>query len=486
MRSLSLVMALLAVSCTTAVYGEQTTSSAVSADTILDRNAFGPAAPLRGAKGAVDGIWLSRGYGWLVAVEGDVPVRYEIGETYCYRLPETARGKTDMLSIPFRFYRRLPDGETITLQYLVDDAGPVFDRLDELPSRCLAETPADAATSLSVMLDLFQTHYAHFERRGVDWPALRETAEDVYSRNPGEKGLYAAADMILAALQDSHTKLLSTVEGEGRRLQYGLGSTLPRIRAQDAEFAWLTGIFAQLQDDILDPGSRHVANDRILWGTIDGRVGYIQVFVMGGFTDLEIDDPDWGEAEIEAVDRIFDEAKTAFADMEAVIIDLSNNRGGYDKVARRLAEHFAPEPTTAYVTSTRGAAVMPHPRQLMPAGNVAFDGPVILMTSDVTVSGGELATLSFRQLPQVVHIGMPTRGSFSTPLSKGLPNGWVIELSNAIFAAPDGTIHEGSGIPPQMALTIYAEDDPVVSHGAAIDHVIDNMSEIVPRQGVLP
>ena len=38
--------------------------------------------------------------------------------------------------------------------------------------------------------------------------------------------------------------------------------------------------------------AHHEANDRILWGVIDTgsngpRVGYIQVFVMGGFTDRE-------------------------------------------------------------------------------------------------------------------------------------------------------------------------------------------------------
>jgi carboxyl-terminal processing protease len=92
-----------------------------------------------------------------------------------------------------------------------------------------------------------------------------------------------------------------------------------------------------------------------------------------------------------------------------------------------------------------------------------------LLTSDVTVSGGELATLALRQNPRVVHAGATTRGAFSTPLAKRLPNGWLLELSNEVFAAPDGSVYEETGIKPSTALEVYPEGAPVEGHWRAVE-----------------
>ena len=85
------------------------------------------------------------------------------------------------------------------------------------------------------------------------------------------------------------------------------------------------------------------------------------------------------------------------------------------------------------------------------------------------MSGGELATLALRQNPRVVHAGATTRGAFSTPLAKRLPNGWLLELSNEVFAAPDGRIFEETGIKPSTALEVYPDGAPVEGHWRAVE-----------------
>ena len=62
-------------------------------------------------------------------------------------------------------------------------------------------------------------------------------------------------------------------------------------------------------------------------------------------------------------------------------------------------------------------------------------------------------------LPHVTRVGRPTLGIFSDDLAKHLPNGWVTSLSNEVYAAPDGTVYEGDGIPPQIATPVFSEND---------------------------
>ena len=82
------------------------------------------------------------------------------------------------------------------------------------------------------------------------------------------------------------------------------------------------------------------------------------------------------------------------------------------------------------------------------------------------MSGGEIATVALRQLPNVTHYGATTRGSFSTVLSKPLPNGWVAELSNERFLAPDGVLYEETGITPDVALEVSPSTTRLADTGA--------------------
>ena len=194
---------------------------------------------------------------------------------------------------------------------------------------------------------------------------------------------------------------------------------------------------------------------------------------MGGFTDTQTPGtPEWAAAELAALDTMLDEALTGFADADAVILDLSNNRGGYDAVTRALAARFTDTAFLGYRVSVPGAPEADQDYPITPYDGVRYTGPVYLMTSDVTVSGGEITTLMLRQLPNVIQVGGTTRGAFSTPLAKPLPNGWYLELSNEVFEDSDGHVFEGRGIPPAIMFDIYPEYAPIAGHKTAIERVV--------------
>jgi len=413
------------------------------------------------------GIWQSRDYGWILQIDGDGITRWQDTPAGCYATAQD--GPTLMSQVEYRYITPLgPD--RAKFEYLPSDGNTVFTRLDALPERCGAQDLSGPVGTFETFVSIFEQHYAFFDRRGVDWEAEVAAARGQVRPGMSDTELFALLAGLIEPLGDSHTKLIAEFGGERHRAQYGLGTTLPMISGGMGETPWLIGLIEQTLGEVLDPGARHIANDRVIAGTLDGgRIGYLQIFTMGGFTDTETPGtPDWAEAELAALDALLDEALSEFEGLDAVILDLSNNRGGYDAVTRAIASRFTDTAFTGYTVRTGWNAAPDAVYEIAPHDGPRFTGPVYVLTSDVTVSAGEITTLMLRQLPNVTQAGATTRGAFSTPLAKPLPNGWYVELANEIFAAPDGTVYEGAGLEPDIPLTVFDPADPVASHGAAL------------------
>lgn len=428
---------------------------------------------------AVRGVWQSRGYGRLLQIDETGVSQFEIGNT-CYKPRTNGESLSAMDSVGYNFYRLLPGqgatGQSAIFQILRGDTNVVFDRINDLPDRCTEDPSRTPLTVADAFLDAFERHYAFFDRRPPAHAEREKRVRQAIRPDMSEDELWQAFASYMDGLSDSHTKLIGNVGEERRRVQDGQGTTLPRMRAAEGgETTWLIGLIDATMQRLGETG-HHTGKDRIVWGLIDGRVGYLQVFQMGGFTDRQdFGSEAWATAEMAEFNRIMDEAFAAFADadVEGVILDLSNNRGGWDKIAKAIPGRFTNEAYIGFTTVTRGSGLAPFPHMIEPAAGPRFTGPVTLLTSDVTVSGGELATLALRQNPSVTHAGTTTRGSFSTPLAKRLPNGWLLELSNEVFAAPDGTVYEETGIEPEIRLDVYPASTPVEGHWRAVQALAD-------------
>ncbi len=442
------------------------------------------AMPIHGADGqvvaAAQGVWQSRANGWILDIDADGITRWQDAPGACYRADQGGDNAATMGTMEYRYVTLAANGEQAVFRYLPGDTPTRFTRLAALPDRCSGPAPTGETAVFDLFAGVVSRHYGFFAERDVDWDALVAQARPQVHDGMGEAALFDVMGTLVEALGDSHTKLIATIAGERRRAQGGLGQTLPMVREGMGEGAWLGALVEQLQGEVLDPGSRMLANDRMIAGTLaDGRIGYLQVFTMGGFVEgYEEGSPEWAAAEVEAFDAAMDEVLGSFAGTEAMILDLSNNRGGYDVIARAFAERLTEQAYLGYtVTNTGGGEAVPYVIDVAPAPR--YSGPVYLLTSDVTVSGGELATLALRQNPRVIHAGTTTRGSFSTPLAKPLPGGWYLELSNEAFRAPDGTLYEGRGIAPQWPVEVYPPSDPVGGHRVALEWLAD---AIVARQ----
>lgn len=76
--------------------------------------------------------------------------------------------------------------------------------------------------------------------------------------------------------------------------------------------------------------------------------------------------------------------------------------------------------------------------------------PIVVLTSNQTVSAGEDLTLELRALDNVTQIGYRTNGVFASTHTRMLPNGWVFQLPFDRNMSHDGKYFEGIGIPPDI------------------------------------
>ena len=403
---------------------------------------------------SLDGVWRSRGYGYVVQFQAGKPRLFHAVDGVCYADPRPEADPDGILAVS-----RAIGPDTLAFSSGPADTAYVFDRLPALPKACGAKVAWTPRRIAAVTAQTFQAFYPSSQARHIDWSARARIADKAAGKAANDAALYDVLAGLIDGLDDPHVGLQATLGDDERDFESGQAATLIKVRTQSkdadpaaSEKAWLQAYKRGVLDGVLKGKGHQVANNRVIWGRV-GEVGYLNVVTMGAFDkDGAPDDP-------AALDKALDEALAAFAGAKAVIVDVSNNRGGFDTISLRLAGRFADRARLAWSKNAAGAAdVVPQAFHVQPTGARRYTGPVYLVTSDVTVSAGETFTLAMRALPNVVQVGERTRGGLSDQLNKPLPNGWLLTLPAEIYRDPRGERFEAVGISPDVARPVFSGD----------------------------
>lgn len=433
-----------------------------------------PFWPVKAKSGAVspelNGVWKARGYGWIVQFGPEGAQLFQTASEACYPDPRREPDPDGVMTS----WRAEGQG-TITLTGDPDGTRYVFDRLPNLPNACFSAAGWTPDRIVAFAADTFAEVYPRSAERGLDWKARKAAALAQVGPKATDFQLWTALSGLIAGLDDPHVELHGLVDGARRDLEPGVSPTLTRVHAADPqgdEKAWLQAYREGILTQILQGRGRQAANNRIFWGRVDD-IGYLNLVTMGAFAkNAAPDDP-------RPLDAVLDEAMAAFAGAKAVIVDVSNNRGGYDTISQRVAGRFTDQSHVAYSKVGVGAKVAPQPVRVEPAMGARFTGPVYLVTSDVTVSAGETFTLMMKALPNVKQVGGTTHGAFSDQLPKPLPNGWALALPAELYKGPKGEDLEGRGLAPDMPLTIFPDNDLAGGHAKAIQALMQKIHQDV-------
>ena len=453
----------------------------------------------------VQGVWRSRGHGYVVEIDQDGHQLFHVAGDFCH--PDVVGPKQSMLArireafqqfrgfvrkrlgLPsptpddiFAFYRPLGP-TTVIFSSEPEETWYTFDRLPELPPSCADQTPWNAPRIAALVAAMFADIYPSFEQRGIDWPARAAAALGTLDERSDDETLYNTLLVMLAGIDDPHVALQAEVNGEQRSFLPGDGRTLSRLRATVGDRAmdeheWLPAYRRGVLDVVLQGKGHETANRRLLWGRV-GEIGYLNLLSMEGLSR-------WGLRSDEAVlDAALDQAIAAFAGARAVIVDVSYNLGGYDSVAQHVAARFADRRRLAFTKVGFNAPdVAPQQVHVEPSTRARYLGPVYLLTSDVTVSAGETFTLFMRALSNVVHVGGTTRGALCDLIEKPLPNGWALALAGEVYRDPQGENYEVRGIPPQVRFEVFPTDELIDGHARRVLALVEEIRELAPG-GVL-
>jgi len=401
----------------------------------------------------IEGVWIQEGYGRLISIKESTYTYFNTTEHSC--LPLIANG---ILADRFRIVIFKNDKLILNPGGIVDYH---FKRKDKLPETCRnIDTKPDYSpeVNFNVLWNTFNTHYAFFEQRGIDWNKVKIQSQTKLKDIQTDQELYDLFVSIFSTFNDGHIKLdvpdslvtskISNEKHKKRKLKHEV--------INDITTAYVNKL-------------KRYNNGVIQWGALKNEnIGYIVITDMNNFSNYVSESnlsskEFWEEYEtvletksgltqlddeLKGVDFVMDTILSDLSETQSIIIDLRFNGGGYETVALRLLSHFVKQPK--HILSIKAKKEQGYTKEqkyvLNPSKNI-YEGKVTVLTSHNTASAADIFALGTMAYPEIKRFGSSTNGIFSEILWKNLPNGWEFSLSNEIYSDSNGNIYEIIGVP---------------------------------------
>ncbi len=422
---------------------------------------------------SLEGIWRLRGYGRILAISQNGYVNYDTTTISCEPIWQ---GTLDNLRQVFDRFENNGKGQ-LSLYSRGGIRRYIFDKLAVLPELCKNGSGTEAKDpvhNFEVFWRAFKENYAFFELHRVDWDHIYDTYRPRITAKTNDDELLVILSEIIKSLDDPHVSLtagdkwVSSVEPDA--MAKFVSKEFRSVPPMERYFKVLEKLRSVMTNEFMNGNARAAANNMIVWGKIKPNIGYLNVFVMGGYAGLEASRTENVAALRETMDRVMEE----FREVEAVVVDARFNTGGYDELSMMIANRFADRRRLAFTQKAVDGSGFTEKQEfyVQPEGQFQFTGPTYLLTSERTISAAEIFALCMMAYPHVTRIGDTTAGAFSVTLTKRMPNGWTVDLSNEIYEAANGIVYEGKGIPPQFKVPVFDPDNFYPGLKLAIDKAI--------------
>lgn len=441
---------------------------------LTDRNRVNP---------SIVGYWKSIGNGYFLEARKDSILLHSYTENFCYKekndylegllnKESQFRQRQDTIGIYLTDYGK----ETEKLQTKKD-----FVRIEKLPKGCIGfkEMKNLPPTELfELYSETMAENYAFEDRRNLDLDSIFGLYRDSISFDTDEKSLFSIVGAIATLTEDHHTKVINK---DGETLQFRTIPTSIKVmevfREQDSINNLNTYFnlffdtnYRNITNGILNSKGKKVANNKLEWGDINDKIGYLKIHSFTGFLDKGFT----RKQQIDSLNRYMQNIITAFQDKEAIILDVGFNLGGYDASGMTIAGYFTNRPVTAYTSQvfSNNAFYEEDKVVIYPADSVRFTKPVYVLTTDISRSAAESFAMMMDPMQNVTLVGTRTLGILSGMLGKSIGD-YYTTFSNQRLVAPDGNFYEGYGIEPDIKIEVFPKDNIFNGHRSTVDHIIE-------------
>mgnify|MGYP000524817791 CR=1 FL=1 len=392
--------------------------------------------------------------------------------------------------------------------------GVVYQKTQTLPDACQqAIIPIIGQTgygrnpqqTFEIFYQAFNDYYFDFTTKNVDWDAIYAEKIVLINDDITDQELGAIMGDMVAPLKDIHIKV-----GFEEQENYNTGiNKLGLSQKLVKEFADLAGLPFPIPGEMLnqtlinktneyvsqmhalqwelitdyaseETDIQYAADGLIRWFKNDG-LGYLYIGAMtlGIDEDQAETSAELAQIELNQFDNILDTIIADLADVQGLIIDVRNNLGGSDFISLALASRFTQnEQVHVYSKQVRLDTARTELVDIFisPRGQ-QYLGSIALLTSNTTVSAGEVFTLAMKQLPNVTIIGEPTQGALSDVMDFPLPNGFELGLSNEFYLSPTGEWFEHQGIPVDITIPFFTQQHRNLEIDGGIEAAIELLTQ---------
>lgn len=418
---------------------------------------------------STDGVWKTEGYGYVFEIHGASLKAFEVTATTCVPGFTATR---DTSIVPGRettfkigdgavFFVRPGGTADRKVAHREGSASDVrLDRLPRLPAICDHPTPDTPMDNFEVFARTWAEHYISFDLKKTDWGKVVQENRRKVTPHTTPAELFDIFEKMIGPFGDTHAFVgAPNLEREVRYLRPGTDRVI-KGGFQEFRKRGMAELMSVTNRRYLKTSPRLFCNDQLQYGHVDDSTGYLRILSFSGYTD----DGNYatGLAALEAaLDAIFSDPA-----LERLVIDVRINFGGDDPYGLAIASRLATREYLAYTKEARADPVDRNkwtpgdPSRVRPSARPGFRGPVVELIGPLTISAGETFTQALMgRVPHVTRIGENTQGVFSDVLARRLPNGWRFGLPNEVFRTPQGTTFDGLGIPPDIAVPVFADAD---------------------------
>jgi C-terminal processing protease CtpA/Prc len=328
----------------------------------------------------------------------------------------------------------------------------------------LADTPI---TNYAVFWETFAEQYPFFALRKMDWPAVDKNFRPRVTPTTKPDELFHLLSEMIEPLHDAHTFI--NAKSIKERFHGHRPAADPM---QNKNAARITEI---IERQYVRGGLRDFCNKQLQFAMLNSSVAYLRIHSFSGYSeDKQFQKQQ--EALENALDAIFKDA----AKWTGLVIDVRINGGGSDVFGISMAARLAMQDYLGYSKVIRndihdaGHRTTPQPVMVRKSDRPGFHGAVALLTSADSVSAAETFAMALLDRePHVMRIGANTQGVFSDVLGRRLPNGWSFGLPNEIYLTKDGRAFDGQGVPPDIEVPIFADEDLANSRDSALNKALE-------------
>ena len=277
----------------------------------------------------------------------------------------------------------------------------------------------------------FDDNYSYFEVKGIDWDSIY----DLYRPQiiNGETSSFRLEEIlaeITLALQDLHVNFTSSSSG----YRYSNRGDFPANSPRHA--------INYLKNFTFE-------NSNITYAKVENtNIAYLRVKHLSQAAD-------------------FSQLENVVADLpnkDALILDLRDNGGGSDAIARSFVNRLTKEERVHELVRFRNGPEWDDFEEwrevkIKPDNPIDFDKPIVVIINRGVVSSAEAFVTMMKVLPNTTLIGDTTRGSTGNPAVFRLPNSWSYRISRWQAVTPDFKFIEDNGIAPGEIIYNTEESD---------------------------